>query len=270
MLNILTLQKFYEDQPDLQTSNIPAVFVTSCINSANRKLRAYTNGLYSEVVEYNYIDRDGVIPNPDRLTTNRLYRSDTELQFVFDAVIECSKLIINLGNDNSDDTSQSFGGYGVSYSETKQQKFVMTDDLRDLLTKARLIKDFSFGAKEGGIEDCDPKSYIADCNDYCLGKREAELTYAHSHYGLSGANKTLKTNANGDVVLGDDEGEPTNILSNTLAVSGTGYTKEVELKQPTIDAIAKATHIITDGLGTKALMDNGNYATIPNQQIQAD
>jgi hypothetical protein len=63
---------------------------------------------------------------------------------------------------------------------------------------------------------------------------------------------------------------PTNITSDDLDIGGSDYSRTINFEQDTKDKLAKANHIATDGLGTKALMDDGNYATIPNQQIQAD
>jgi hypothetical protein len=163
MIHILILAQLKAEQPEVE-DNYGDTFLNSCIYSAERKLKSRTDGKFMDCADYNYINvagEDEAIINKDRDTTLPNYRTDTECSFMFDALLEMTKIFINVGNDNNENSNESFNGYGVSYSSSRNAKIELTDDIIDALTHARLIKDtISFNGAEGN--DCPNNAGVLD------------------------------------------------------------------------------------------------------------
>jgi hypothetical protein len=162
MIHILILAQLKQEQPEVE-DNYGDSFLLSCINSAERKLKSRTSGKFMDCADYNYINvegQDDAIINQNRDTTLTNYRTDTECSFMFDALLEMTKLFINVGNDNNENSNESFNGYGVSYSSSRNGKIELTDDIIDALTQARLLTPISFNSENGN--DCPNNAGVLD------------------------------------------------------------------------------------------------------------
>ena len=99
---ILTIETFYSERPDLAIHTEQTI--RSAINSAASLLNSTCNNLISEVWNYNHPqhnisneDVDTGIEAPD--PNNPLYRTDFELNCIFEAFVSQTQYNINLGNE---------------------------------------------------------------------------------------------------------------------------------------------------------------------------
>ena len=115
IISIADFMAYSPDQGSIHTGNT----IQTSINNAISILNGFTNGLLSEVVNFNYeLNQDGEAQFiSDRDTTNTLYRSDSQLASLEDACLQETQYVLNMGNDLTKGSfSGSFGGVSGSRS----------------------------------------------------------------------------------------------------------------------------------------------------------
>jgi hypothetical protein len=153
MITLLTYEKLVALQPDLLENNFSVEFITSSINTAGMKLDGYTVGLYQDCIDYNYIESPtGPVINEGRSVANKLYRTDAECRFILNATICLAKIVIATNNNSAENRSESYNGYGQSYSSSTQDTATINEDVKNLLINARLIKGFSTSETSNNCE----------------------------------------------------------------------------------------------------------------------
>lgn len=115
IISIADFMAYSPDQGSIHTGNT----IQTSINNAISILNGFTNGLLSEVVNFNYeLNQDGEAQFiSDRDATNTLYRSDSQLASLEDACLQETQYVLNMGNDLTKGSfSGSFGGVSGSRS----------------------------------------------------------------------------------------------------------------------------------------------------------
>ncbi len=138
---ILTVNAFVEERPDLAIHT--DLTIQSAINTSATILNSICNNLISEVWNYNnpaldsnMVDDAMMVPDP----SNKLYRTQFELDNIKEAFIQQTQYTINLGNDyTTGAVSGSIGNVNFSSSRNENQDKI-APAVYTLLTKARVYK----------------------------------------------------------------------------------------------------------------------------------
>lgn len=185
----VTVSDFKANRPDLSVHTNNAI--QAAIYQACAMLNSHTDGKIKSVWDYTNNSE-----NPE--TTNELYRTENELEYISEAIILQTQYIINLGNDLTVG-SGSYSLGGVTYSDsTPSSRETIAPGVNQILSKARVYSFFAMGTGENtpdGVGDTfipDKTSY----NKFTIAQLDARYQLAHPI--LSDAQGKIATIQQGD------------------------------------------------------------------------
>lgn len=185
----VSVEEFKANRPDLSVHSENAI--QAAIYQACAILNSHTDGKIKAVWDYNN--------NTENIeTTNSLYRTANELEYISEAIILQTQYIINLGNDLTIGSS-SYSLSGATYSDSvPASREVIAPGVDQILYKAKVYDFFAMGTGEdtpegvGGVFIPDKTCY----NKFTIAQLDARYQLAHPI--LSDAQGKIATIQQGD------------------------------------------------------------------------
>lgn len=180
----LSVAEFKANRPDLAVHTDSAI--QSAIYQACAMLNSHTDGKIKAVWDYT-----NNTENPE--TTNDLYRTPIELEYISEAVIQQTQYIINMGND----LTVGSGNYslgGATYSDSVPiGRETIAPAVNQILSKARVYDFFAMGGNDKS-KNCLGDNFNPDITNYNkLTIAQLDGRYQLAHPILSDADGKIAT-----------------------------------------------------------------------------